>query len=186
MAAIRSLRATDLPASAGFALLAVGLSLVLAASARISVPFWPVPMTLQTLAVLTIGGLAGPRLAGTALLLYVIEGACGLPVFAGTPERGIGFVYLAGPTGGYLAGMLLAAPLVGWLLGRSRGGLLATAGAVLAGPAVIYVCGVAWLAGIVGAERALVLGVLPFVAGEAMKIALATALILAGGRLRRA
>jgi biotin transport system substrate-specific component len=107
-------------------------------------------------------------------------------VFAGTPERGIGFVYLAGPTGGYLAGMLLAAPLVGWLLGRSRGGLLATAGAVLAGTAVIYVCGVAWLAGIVGAERALVLGVLPFVAGEAMKIALATALILAGGRLRRA
>ena len=186
MTAIRSRPATDLPASVGFALLTVGLSLTLALAARVSVPFWPVPMTLQTLAVLTIGGLAGPRLAGATLLLYLVEGACGLPVFAGTPERGIGLAYLAGPTGGYLAGMLLAAPLVGWLVARSRGGKLAVAGAVLAGTAVIYVCGVAWLAGLVGMQRALALGVLPFLAGEAAKVALATASILAAGRLRRA
>jgi biotin transport system substrate-specific component len=183
MTATRSLRATALPASLG---LAVGLSLVLALSARVSVPFWPVPMTLQTLAVLTIGGLAGPRLAGAALLLYLVEGACGLPVFAGTPERGIGLAYLAGPTGGYLAGMLLAAPLVGWLVARARGRMLAVAGAVLAGTVVIYVCGVAWLAGIVGAGHALALGVLPFAAGEVAKVTLAIALIVAGGRLRRA
>ena len=184
MAAIRSLRVPALPAAAGTVVLAVGLSLVLAASARAQVPFWPVPMTLQTLAVLVIGGLAGPRLATATLLLYLAEGAWGLPVFAGTPERGIGLAYLAGPTGGYLVGMLLAAPLVGWLIART-GGLAATAGAVLLGTAVIYACGVGWLAGVVGAEKAVALGVMPFLAGEAVKMALATALLLAGGRLRR-
>jgi biotin transport system substrate-specific component len=143
-------------------------------------------MTLQTLAVLSIGGLAGPRLAAASLLLYLLEGACGLPVFAGTPERGIGLAYLAGPTGGYLLGMLLAAPLVGWLVARARGGMLGVTGAVLAGTAVIYAAGLAWLAGFVGAGHVLALGVLPFAAGEAAKVALAIVLIGTSGRLRRA
>ena len=81
---------------------------VLTASAKITVPFWPVPMTLQTMAIMAIALATGPRVACATVLGYLAAGAAGLPVFAGTPERGIGLAYMVGPTGGYLLGYLVA------------------------------------------------------------------------------
>jgi len=168
------------------AAIVLALTIVIALSSRAQVPFWPVPMTLQTLAVLAIAGLAGPGIAGAAVLSYLIEGAAGLPVFAGTPAHGIGLFYLAGPTGGYLVGMLLAAVVVGALARRPGARPWTIAGAMLLGTAIIYLCGAGWLARFVGAGQALSLGVAPFLAGDAVKAALATALVLAVGRGARA
>lgn len=172
------------PAAARLGLV-LGLTLVLAASARVQVPFWPVPMTLQTLAVLTIAGLAGPRVAAAAMLAYLVEGAAGLPVFAGTPERGVGLAYLVGPTGGYLVGMLGASAAVGALVRRAGARPLALAGAMLVGMVLVYAPGAGWLATFVGVPRAVALGVAPFIAGDMVKAALAAVLVLAAGRVRR-
>lgn len=153
-------------------------SLLLALSSKLQVPFWPVPMTMQTLVVLTIGMALGPRLALATLGLYLLQGAVGLPVFAGTPEKGLGLAYMAGPTGGYLAGFVVAAVLVGKLAERRWDRHpLTTAAAMLAGIAVIYTLGAAWLAGFVGIEKALQLGVLPFLLADLVKVLLATALM---------
>jgi len=162
-------------------------SLLLALSSKLQVPFWPVPMTMQTLVVLTIGMALGPRLALATLGLYLLQGAVGLPVFAGTPEKGLGLAYMAGPTGGYLAGFVVAAVLVGKLAERRWDRHpLTTAAAMLAGMAVIYALGTAWLAGFVGIEKALQFGVLPFLLADALKIMLATALMpLAWRAVRR-
>ena len=166
------------------AALVLGLSLLLALSARVSVPFWPVPMTMQTLAVLVIAGLAGPRLASGAMLAYLAEGALGLPVFAGT--HGIGLAYLAGPTGGYLIGMLAAAAVVGALARRVAGRPVALLGVMTLGSLLVYAAGAAWLSVYVGPAKALALGVVPFLAGDAVKTALAACAVLAAGRARRA
>jgi biotin transport system substrate-specific component len=153
---------------------AFGLGLIIAAAAHIAVPFWPVPMTLQTLAVMTIATLVGPRLGVAAMLAYLLEGAVGLPVFA----SGVGMAVLVGPTAGYLLGMVVAAALVGSAHGRVR-----QAGAIVAASLTIYALGAAWLAQFVGIDRAFALGVLPFVAGDAVKAALvfAFARVLARG-----
>jgi biotin transport system substrate-specific component len=155
------------------AVLILGSSL-LWVSAKVEVPFWPVPVTLQTYVVLMLGALFGWRLGAAAVATYLIEGALGLPVFAGTPLKGIGLAYMAGPTGGYLAGYLLAALLVGMLLERrSKPGVLSTGLAMAAGELAILGLGCAWLAVQLGWEDALVLGVGPFVIGDAVKLALA-------------
>ncbi len=156
-------------------------SAVLWASAKIQVPFYPVPMTLQTLAVLGLGMAYGWRLAFATLLLYLAEGAFGLPVFAGTPEKGIGLAYLMGPTGGYLLGFLLAATLCGWLAERGWGRNVATTAlAMLLGNIVIYVPGLLWLGAVVGWDKpVLEWGLTPFLLGDATKLVLA-ALILPG------
>jgi biotin transporter BioY len=99
-------------------LLAVAGSLLLWAAAKVQVPFYPVPITMTTFAVLAIGMAYGWRLGAATVLLYLAEGAMGLPVFAGTPEKGIGLAYMAGPTGGYLLGYVLAAAACGWLAER--------------------------------------------------------------------
>jgi biotin transport system substrate-specific component len=165
--------------------LAVIGSLLLWASAKVQVPFYPVPMTMQTAVVFLLGIAYGPRLAIGTILLYVAEGAMGLPVFAGTPERGIGVPYILGPTGGYIASWLVAAWITGTVAERSRH-WLAIGASVLAGTAVIYLVGAAWLSTFVGAEKAFALGVAPFLLGDAVKVALVTALAVAGlGRLGR-
>jgi biotin transport system substrate-specific component len=164
----------------------LSMTLVLALSARIQVPFWPVPMTLQTLAVLAIAGLAGPQIAGAAMLGYLAEGAAGLPVFAGSPVHGVGLAYLAGPTGGYLAGMLLASAVVGLLVRRAGGHPLKIGAAMVLGIAIVYALGAAWLSRFVPQDSLLALGVLPFILGDAVKATLATALVLAFGRSARA
>jgi len=94
-------------------LLVLGASLLLTLSAKIQVPFWPVPMTMQSYMVLVLGMALGPRLGPAAVAVYLAQGAIGLPVFAGTPEKGIGLAYMAGPTGGYLLGFFVAAVITG-------------------------------------------------------------------------
>jgi len=173
--------------------LAVAGSALLVLSARLRIPFWPVPMTMQTFAVLVIGMAYGARLGALTVALYLAEGALGLPVFAATPERGIGLGYMLGPTGGYLAGFLAAAWVSGWLgeHGWDRT-VVRTLAAMLAGTALIYACGLAWLATFVGPARALDLGLLPFLPAAAAKIALAAVLlpgiwrVLGRGRQRTA
>jgi biotin transport system substrate-specific component len=168
----------SLPAALRYALLAVVGSLILWASAKVQVPFWPVPMTMQPMVVLLIGALYGPGLGVATVLLYLAEGAMGLPVFAGTPARGIGIPYMLGPTGGYMVGWLFAAALAGWVVARTRRALPIVL-ALTAGMALIYLCGFAWLATHIGAQAAFAKGVVPFVLGDALKIGLATAIILA-------
>ena len=163
-------RPARLPAK--IALVLAGTAL-LALAAKVQVPFWPVPMTLQTLAVLMIGATLGARMAGATLLAYLAEGAVGLPVFA----SGAGLAYMAGPTGGYLLGFLLAAVFVGLAADRGwlRGGV-PVAAVMFAAMALIYLPGVAWLAALIGAEKAVAGGLIPFLPAEAFKLALAVLL----------
>jgi len=152
----------------------IGLTLAAAAlialGAKVQVPFWPVPMTLQTLAVLVIAAGLGPRLGLAAMGAYMAAGLAGLPVFAGSPERGLGLAYLAGPTTGFLIGMALAMVVTGWL--AARGGMAMRAVAMLAGTVAIYVPGLIWLSAFVPADRLLAVGVAPFILGDMVKIAL--------------
>lgn len=167
--------------------LAVAGSLVLWASAKVQVPFYPVPITLQTLVVLGFGMAVGWRLAGATLALYLFEGLIGMPVFAGTPEKGLGLAYVMGPTGGYLAGYLVAAVLVGWLAERGWGrSVVSTVGAMILGNAVIYALGVFWLASLMGWDKpVLEWGLYPFLLGDLLKIGLAAALLPGAWQLIR-
>ena len=162
-----------------FLLLAVVGSLALWLSAKIQVPFYPVPITMQTFVVLVMGMAFGWRLGAATVLLYLAEGMVGLPVFAGTPERGIGLGYMVGPTGGYLLGFLLAAAAVGWLGQRGWNRRIATTlAAMVLGTIIIYVPGLTWLGVVMGWDKpVLELGLWPFLLGDALKIALA-ALVL--------
>lgn len=174
----------DQKALRGVVLALVG-SLLLWASAKIQVPFYPVPITMQPAVVFLLGIAYGPRLAVATILLYIAEGAIGLPVFAGTPERGIGLPYILGPTGGYIVSWLPAAAITGWVAQRSRHWLAIALG-VLAAIIVNYAIGVAWLTTFVGWPKAFTVGVLPFLLGDLLKLALVTALAEAGlSRLRQ-
>ncbi len=150
-------------------------SLVVALSAQLQyrLPFTPVPITGQTLGVLLVGAALGSRRGALALLAYLSEGAAGLPVFAG---GGFGLAWLVGPTAGYLWGLPLAAWVVGRLAERGwdRGPAKAAAGMVI-GNLSIYLVGLPWLAAFVGVERVLFAGLLPFVPGDLIKVALAAA-----------
>lgn len=152
-------------------------SLLLIATAKLQIPFYPVPMTLQPLAALLIGVTCGWRLGAATVALYLAQGAMGLPVFAGSPERGIGLAYMLGPTGGYLLGFMLAAAVTGWLAERGWDRrLLPTLAMLTLGMAVIYLPGVLWLGALLGWDKPiLALGVYPFLLGDAVKIALAAA-----------
>lgn len=157
-------------------------SLLMALSARVQVPFWPVPMSMQTFVALGIGAAYGARLGGVTIATYLAQGAIGLPVFT----AGGGAVLLAGPTGGYLVGFFFAAVLVGWLAERgwcrSR---VSTALAFLLGTVVIFGLGVAWLTVLFGFATAISAGVVPFLLSEAVKIALAVAVFPLAWRLAR-
>lgn len=167
----------------GVVLALVG-SALLAISAKIQVPFWPVPQTMQTLVVLMIGMAFGSRLGLATVMLYLAEGAAGLPVFAGTPEKGIGLAYMMGPTGGYLFGFALAAALVGWLAERGWDrGIVTTAAAMAIGNVVIYLPGVAWLSAAIGFEKAVLYGMQPFLLGDAAKLVLAALAMPAAWKL---
>lgn len=169
-------------------LVALAGSALIAVSAKIQVPMTPVPMTLQTLVILVIGMACGWRLGGLTVLLYLAEGAAGLPVFAGTPERGLGVSYMVGSTGGYLLGFLLAALVVGLLAdaGWDRSVPL-TAAAMLIGNVVIYLPGVLWLGSVAGWDNPILeWGLTPFIVGDLVKVALAALLMPAAWRLVRA
>jgi biotin transport system substrate-specific component len=158
---------------------------LMAISAKINVPMWPVPMTMQTFAVLVIAMAYGWKLGGATLLTYLAQGALGLPVFAGPSA---GFVYFMGPTTGYLVGFLVAAVAVGWLAeqGWDRS-VVRTFAANTIGTAIIFVLGVCWLAGflavtngmgaVAAVAAAFTSGMLPFLVGALAKIALAAAVL---------
>ena len=161
---------------AGMVLLAIAGSLLMWVSAKIKVDFYPlpVPMTLQTLALFGIAAAYGMRLGVATLALYLIEGALGLPVFAGTPEKGIGLAYMFGPTGGYLASYMIAAAIVGYAVDKGFGrNVFKLFGAMLVAEVVILGMGAAWLAYLLGTEKALASGVGPFIVTDLVKIALA-------------
>ena len=146
---------------------------LLTLSAKLQVPFWPVPMTMQTLVVLMLGMAYGPRLGAGTVLAYLLVGAAGLPVFAGTPERGIGLAYMMGPTGGFLMGFVVAAWITGVLAERGWDRSMPwCAAAMLAGTVVIFVFGLAALMPITGVSRAIETGLVPFLASSGLKIAL--------------
>lgn len=156
------------------AVLAFAGTALLAISAQISVPMWPVPMTMQTFAVVLIGAAYGGRLGGATVALYLAEGAMGLPVFS----NGGSLASLAGPTAGYLFAFVAAAALVGALVEKGWGrSLFKTSLAMTIGTAVIFAGGLAWLSTFTGVEKALVVGMYPFLVGAVVKIALAAAVL---------
>ena len=152
-------------------------SIALAASAKVQVPFWPVPATLQSLVVLVIGAGYGARLGTATLLLYLAEGLAGLPVFAG-PSAGA--TYMAGPTAGYLLGFVLAAGLVGWLAERGWNRSLGRAAVAMSvGHIALFVPGVLWLAVLLGWPKAIAAGVEPFILATIVKTALGAGIVTA-------
>ena len=157
-------------------LLTIVAAQLLWVSAKLQVPFWPVPMTMQTYAILTIAGLAGWRIGLAAVTLYLAQGAIGMPVFAGTPEKGIGLAYMFGPTGGYLVGFMLAAVLAG-LCSEIRGKLrfIAVLLGMIAAHMIVFVPGIAWLSVFMGFEAALMFNVTNFSLATLLKTALAIA-----------
>ena len=166
--------ATTVPAALRALLLALAGSALVAASAQIQVPLWPVPITGQTFGVLIVGMALGWRLGAGSLALYMAEGAIGLPVFS---NFAAGPGVMMGPTGGYIVGFVLAAAIVGYLAERGwdrNVGL--TALAMLIGNVAIYVPGLLWLASQIGPEKAIEFGLAPFLIGDALKLALAAAL----------
>ncbi len=144
-------------------------------SAKIQVPFHPVPMTMQTFVILSLGMAYGWRLAGATVLLYLFEGAVGLPVFVGTPEKGIGLAYMLSGTGGYLVGFVLAAVACGWLAERGWDRNVITAAlAMLVGNVLIYIPGLLWLGVLYGWDKPILeWGLTPFLLGDAAKLGLA-------------
>ena len=165
--------------------LVIAGTMVLTLSARIAVPFYPVPMTMQTFVVLVLGMAYGWRLGVATMALYLVEGAFGLPVFAGTPERGLGLAYMLGPTGGYLLGFVIAAAVCGWLAERGWGRtMVSTCGAMAIGNALIYGPGLLWLGSVVGWDKpVLQWGLTPFLLGDLAKLALAVLLLPLAWRL---
>lgn len=156
-------------------ILAVAGTLLLTLSAKVSIPFYPVPMTMQTLVVLALGMAYGWKLGAATMLLYLAEGAVGLPVFSGTPDKGIGLVYMMGGTGGYLVGFILAASLTGYLAehGWDRN-IVTTALAMLLGNLLIYIPGLLWLGSLYGWDKPILAwGLTPFLFGDLVKLVLA-------------
>jgi biotin transport system substrate-specific component len=164
-------------------------SVLAAVCAHVSIPlyFTPVPLSLAPFAVLFLGLFLSPRLAAATLGAYLIEGAIGLPVFAPTPIPIGGLAHLLGPTGGYLLCSPAAAALISFLWRRTRRGFTAALLSAAAGDLAILLCGALWLTVFTHAsvQTTLTLAVLPFLPGDALKIAAAAALAAGYQRLRR-
>jgi|TARA_B100002052_G_scaffold233204_1_gene216232 biotin transport system substrate-specific component len=156
--------------------LAVLGTILLTLSAKIKIPFWPVPMTMQTFMVLLIGILYGWKLGLFTVSLYLVEGLSGLPVFAGTPEKGIGLVYFTGPTMGYLIGFLIAVLLTGVF--NFNNNFLKNFFKLVISVSFIYLLGMIWLGSLIGWEKPIFkLGAQPFLLAELFKILILTFLI---------
>ena len=156
-----------------FVFLALIGSIILAISSKIRIPFYPVPMTMQTLVVLMIGIGFGWKLGLTTISLYLFEGVIGIPVFSGTPEKGIGLVYFTGPTMGYLLGFLIAVYISGKFTYDNN--LLKNFLKLLLAISFIYILGLAWLGSLIGWDKPIFqLGAQPFLLAELFKILIAT------------
>ncbi|SIT58153.1 BioY protein [Mesorhizobium prunaredense] len=159
-------------------LLAIGGTLLLTLSAKTRVLLGPVDISMQTLAVFLISAAFGMRLGVATLLLYMAEGAMGLPVFQGTPEKGIGIAYMLGSTGGYLAGFVVMAAIVGWAADRGWDRHpVKLFNAILVAEIVMMAMGFAWLALLIGPEKSWQFGVVPFIVGDLIKVGLAASLV---------
>lgn len=159
-------------------LLAIIGTLVLTLSAKTRVLLGPVDISMQTLAVFLIAAAFGMRLGVATLLLYMAEGAMGLPVFQGTPEKGIGIAYMLGSTGGYLAGFVVMAAIVGWAADRGWDRHpIKLFNAILIAEIVMMAMGFAWLALLIGPEKSWQFGVVPFIVGDLIKVGLAASLV---------
>ena len=146
-------------------------SLLLTLSAKIQVPFYPVPMTMQTLVVLIIGIGFGWKLGLATVSLYLFEGIIGLPVFSGTPEKGVGFIYFTGPTMGYLLGFLVAVYISGKFIYDNN--LLKNFFKLLFATSFIYILGLTWLGNLIGWDKPIFeFGAKPFLLAEAFIILL--------------
>ena len=158
-------------------------TLLLTISAKIKIPFYPVPMTMQTFVVLFLGIALGPKVALLTVSLYLFEGIFGLPVFAGTPEKGIGFVYFTGPTMGYLIGFLAATYLAGYFkydncfdfhkfkLNSMIAKLFKNLIKLIFAVSFIYIFGLLWLGFLIGWDKPIfTLGAQPFLLAELFKI----------------
>ena len=151
-------------------------SILLTISAKIKIPFYPVPMTMQTFVVLFLGIVLGPKVGLLTISLYLFEGILGLPVFAGTPEKGLGLVYFTGPTMGYLIGFLAAVYLAGSFTYEKE--LISTFFKLILSVGLIYILGLIWLGTLIGWEKPIFkLGVQPFLLAELFKILLLLFLI---------
>ena len=145
-------------------------TLLLTISAKIKVPFYPVPMTMQTFVVVLIGITLGWKLGLATVIAYLFEGAIGLPVFAGTPEKGIGISYMLGPTGGYLLGFLSSVFIAGFI--NLNKNIIIKFYLISLSILAIYITGVPWLAYLAGWEVAYTWGIKNFVLAEILKISI--------------
>ncbi|OUW64232.1 MAG: BioY family transporter [Pelagibacteraceae bacterium TMED201] len=148
-------------------------SIALTISAKIKIPFYPVPMTMQTFVVMFLGLSFGYKIGLATVSLYLFEGIIGLPVFSNSPERGIGLVYFTGPTMGYLIGFLSASYLASFV--NSKDNLFKIFIKLIIAVSTIYLLGIIWLGTLIGWEKPIYsLGVAPFLLAELFKILLLT------------
>ena len=148
-------------------------SIALAISAKIKIPFYPVPMTMQTFVVLLLGMSFGYKIGLATISLYLIEGIIGLPVFSNSPERGVGLVYFTGPTMGYLIGFLSACFFASLIKIDDNYFLIFVK--LILSVSTIYIFGFLWLGNVIGWDKPIIqLGVTPFLLAELFKILLLT------------
>ena len=166
-------------------------TILIALSSKISVPFYPVPMTMQTFVVLLCGVILGPRFGFITLSLYLFEGVIGLPVFQGTPEKGLGIMYLMGPTGGYLIGFIISAFIAGLLFSKEisfnmkffvkynkNENFISVFIKLLIALIPVYLLGLIWLGTVLGWDKPILnFGLYPFMLGEFFKITLLSFII---------
>ena len=146
-------------------------STLLTISAKIKLPFYPVPMTMQTFMVLLIGVLLGSKLGAATILFYLLEGILGLPVFSNSPEKGIGLIYFTGPTMGYLIGFIFACYFAGYI--KINDNYLIILIKLFFSVSIIYIFGLLWLGNLIGWEKPIFeLGAKPFLLAEIFKIIL--------------
>ena len=170
MELVKNLKQSKLIKYVFFALIG---SIILAVSSKIKIPFYPVPMTMQTLVVLMIGIGFGWKLGLATISLYLFEGIIGLPVFSGTPEKGVGLIYFTGPTMGYLLGFLIAVYISGKVIYDEN--LFKNFLKLFFATSFIYILGIAWLGSLIGWDKPIFqLGAQPFLLAELFKILIAT------------
>ena len=146
-------------------------SVLLTISAKIKIPFYPVPMTMQTFVVLFLGMSFGYKIRLATVGLYLLEGIIGLPVFSNSPEKGVGIIYFTGPTMGYLIGFLFATFLAGYF--NFKVNVFYTFLKLIISVSVIYILGVFWLGNLIGWDKPIIqLGVTPFLLAELFKVSI--------------
>jgi len=146
-------------------------SILLTISSKIKIPFYPVPMTMQTFVVLFLGMSFGYKIGLATVSLYLLEGIIGLPVFSNSPEKGVGIIYFTGPTMGYLIGFLFATFLAGYF--NFKVNVFYTFLKLIISVSVIYILGIFWLGNLIGWDKPIIqLGVTPFLLAELFKVSI--------------